>query len=108
MKGPLSGRDSSTICSTPRQGAIFLTALPQFIRPGDPPLRLVLMLLTYEAILLSWLTLYGALVLPGAAHIEQDAARRKPRFWTDGGAQIKLGARNRMEAARLAEQKGWL
>lgn len=46
----------------PKAGAIFLTALPQFIRPGDPPLRLVLMLLTYEAILLSWLTLYGTLI----------------------------------------------
>jgi threonine/homoserine/homoserine lactone efflux protein len=46
----------------PKAGAIFVTALPQFIRPGDPPLRLVLMLFSYEAILLSWLTLYGALV----------------------------------------------
>ncbi|HEY6542298.1 MAG TPA: LysE family translocator [Ktedonobacteraceae bacterium] len=46
----------------PKAGAIFATALPQFISPGDPPLRLVLMMLAYEAILLSWLTLYGFLV----------------------------------------------
>lgn len=46
----------------PKAGAIFATALPQFIRPGDPPLRLLLLLLAYEAILLSWLNLYGALV----------------------------------------------
>src|SRR5579863_3396647 len=46
----------------PKAGAIFATALPQFLSPGDPPLRLVLMLLAYEAILLSWLTLYGSLV----------------------------------------------
>jgi threonine/homoserine/homoserine lactone efflux protein len=46
----------------PKAGAIFATALPQFIRPGDPPLRLVLMMLAYEAILLSWLNLYGYLV----------------------------------------------
>ena len=46
----------------PKAGAIFATALPQFIRPGDPPLRLVLMMLAYEAILLSWLNLYGFLV----------------------------------------------
>ena len=46
----------------PKAGAIFATALPQFIHPGDPPLRLLLMLLAYEAILLSWLNLYGALV----------------------------------------------
>jgi threonine/homoserine/homoserine lactone efflux protein len=36
--------------------------LPQFINPGDPVLRLVLMMLAYEAILLSWLSLYGFLV----------------------------------------------
>jgi len=46
----------------PKAGAIFATALPQFIRLGDPPLRLLLMLLAYEAILLSWLNLYGALI----------------------------------------------
>ena len=46
----------------PKAGAIFATALPQFINPGDPPLRLLLMMLTYEAILLSWLNLYGYLV----------------------------------------------
>lgn len=46
----------------PKAGAIFVTALPQFINPGDPPLRLVLMLLAYETILLSWLNLYGYLV----------------------------------------------
>ena len=46
----------------PKAGAIFATALPQFIHPGDPILRLVLMMLAYEAILLSWLNLYGYLV----------------------------------------------
>lgn len=46
----------------PKAGAIFATVFPQFIHPGDPLLRLLLMLLAYEAILLSWLTLYGLLV----------------------------------------------
>lgn len=46
----------------PKAGAIFATALPQFISPGDPPLRLVLMMLAYEAILLGWLNLYGYLI----------------------------------------------
>ena len=46
----------------PKAGAIFATALPQFINPGDPPLRLLLMMVAYEAILLSWLTLYSYLV----------------------------------------------
>jgi threonine/homoserine/homoserine lactone efflux protein len=36
--------------------------LPQFTRSGDPPLRLVLMMLAYEAILLGWLNLYAFLV----------------------------------------------
>jgi len=48
--------------SNPKAGAIFATALPQFIGPGDPPLRLLLMMLAYEVILLSWLNLYGYLV----------------------------------------------
>ncbi len=46
----------------PKAGAIFATTLPQFINPGDSPVRLVLMLLAYEAILLTWLHLYGYLV----------------------------------------------
>ena len=46
----------------PKAGAIFATVLPPFISPGDPPLRLVLMMLAYEAILLGWLNLYGSLV----------------------------------------------
>ena len=46
----------------PKAGAIFATALPQFIRPGDSPLRLLLMMLAYEVVLLSWLNLYGYLV----------------------------------------------
>jgi threonine/homoserine/homoserine lactone efflux protein len=46
----------------PKAGAIFATALPQFISPGDTPLRLLLMMLAYEAILLSWLNLYGYLI----------------------------------------------
>jgi threonine/homoserine/homoserine lactone efflux protein len=46
----------------PKAGAIFATALPQFIRPGDPLPRLVLMLLAYEVVLLSWLSLYGYVI----------------------------------------------
>lgn len=46
----------------PKAGAIFATVLPPFISPGDPPLRLVLMMLAYETILLCWLNLYGSLV----------------------------------------------
>ena len=43
----------------PKAGAIFATALPQFVIWSDSPMRLVLMMLAYEAILLVWLNLYG-------------------------------------------------
>jgi threonine/homoserine/homoserine lactone efflux protein len=43
----------------PKAGAIFATALPQFVSGTDSPLRLVLMMAVYETILLVWLNLYG-------------------------------------------------
>jgi len=46
----------------PKAGVIFVSILPQFIKPGDPPLRLVLMLIAFEVMLLAWLNLYGYLV----------------------------------------------
>ncbi|HLI70358.1 MAG TPA: LysE family translocator [Ktedonobacteraceae bacterium] len=46
----------------PKAGAIFVTVFPQFINQGDPPLRLLLMLLVFEIMALSWLNLYGYLV----------------------------------------------
>ena len=46
----------------PKAGVIFTSILPQFITPGDPSIRLVLMLLAFEVILLSWLHLYGYLI----------------------------------------------
>jgi len=46
----------------PKAGAIFATILPQFIRPGDSALRLLLMMFAFETVLLIWLNLYGYLV----------------------------------------------
>ncbi len=46
----------------PKAGVIFVSILPQFVRPGDPPVRLVLMLLAFEIMLLVWLNLYGYLL----------------------------------------------
>jgi len=46
----------------PKAGAFFVTVLPQFVLPGDPGWRLVLMVLTYEGMLLLWLIPYGHLV----------------------------------------------
>src|SRR5579875_3673222 len=36
----------------PKAGVIFVSILPQFVRPGDSPLRLLLMLLAFEFLLL--------------------------------------------------------
>jgi RhtB (resistance to homoserine/threonine) family protein len=46
----------------PKAGIIFVSIIPQFIAPGDSPLRLLLMLLAFEAMLLLWLNLYGTLI----------------------------------------------
>lgn len=46
----------------PKAAVIFVTVIPQFIRHGDTPLRLALMLLAFEAMLVGWLTLYGYLL----------------------------------------------
>lgn len=46
----------------PKAGAIFAAVFPQFINPGDSPLRLLLMMLAYELIIMSWLNFYGYLI----------------------------------------------
>lgn len=49
----------------PKAGVIFLTVFPQFIRPGDGAVRLLLMLAAYEVILVAWLNLYSLALLRG-------------------------------------------
>jgi len=46
----------------PKTGAFFVTVMPQFIVPGDPPARLVLMVAAFEVMLLLWLIAYGHVV----------------------------------------------
>jgi threonine/homoserine/homoserine lactone efflux protein len=46
----------------PKAAVIFVTVVPQFIRHGDSPLRLALMLLAFELMIITWLTLYGYLL----------------------------------------------
>jgi threonine/homoserine/homoserine lactone efflux protein len=43
----------------PKTGAFFVTVMPQFTNPGDPAIRLVLMVVTFEVMLLAWLIAYG-------------------------------------------------
>jgi len=63
-RAPFSQQDisSSEHRINPKAGPIFATMLPQFILPGDSRFRLLLMLCAYEAILFTWLHLYGYLL----------------------------------------------
>jgi len=46
----------------PKTGAFFVTVMPQFTIPGDPAIRLVLMVAAFEVMLLVWLIAYGHVV----------------------------------------------
>lgn len=46
----------------PKAAVIFVTIFPQFIRPGDSPIRLLVMLLAFEVTLVAWLTIYGSAI----------------------------------------------
>jgi threonine/homoserine/homoserine lactone efflux protein len=80
----------------PKAGTIFVTVFPQFIAPGDPPLRLLAMLLAYEAVLVAWLNLYG-LVLgrAGSSPLGVRASRYVQRM--TGAVMIGLGVRLALE-----------
>src|SRR5258708_5721262 len=46
----------------PKTGAFFVTVMPQFVVPGDPAIRLILMVAAFEVMLLAWLIAYGHVV----------------------------------------------
>ncbi len=46
----------------PKAAAIFLTAFPQFIQPGDSLFRLLAMLAVYEVMVVGWLHVVGLIV----------------------------------------------
>ncbi len=46
----------------PKAGAIFVTVMPQFIQPHDSVVRLVVMVVCYEAMVVLWLCAYGYIV----------------------------------------------
>ncbi|HEV2140869.1 MAG TPA: LysE family translocator [Candidatus Dormibacteraeota bacterium] len=46
----------------PKTGAFFVTVMPQFVVPGDPAMRLVVMVAAFEVMLLAWLIAYGHVV----------------------------------------------
>ena len=80
----------------PKAGAIFATVFPQFIRPGDSPSRLLLMMLAYEVILLAWLNLYGY-VLSRAGRSRFGGRVRGVLQGVTGVVLLALGARLALE-----------
>ena len=76
----------------PKAAAIFVTVFPQFIEPGDSPLRLLLMLAAFEAVLLPWLALYGQVV----SRAGRSPAGDRVRAWLNratGVVLVGLGVR---------------
>lgn len=79
----------------PKAAVIFITVFPAFVRPGDPPLRLLFMVVAFAGMTLLWLSLYAVVL---------GALRRQfgPRLkrWLDGVAgsvMIGLGVRLAVE-----------
>jgi threonine/homoserine/homoserine lactone efflux protein len=82
----------------PKAGLIFVSVFPQFVRPGDSPLRLLLMLAAYEAVLLVWLNLYGFAIARGLA----GPRRARLQLWfrrLAGVALVGVGVRLAAERA---------
>lgn len=80
----------------PKAGVIFVTILPQFIRPGDSPLRLTLMFLAFAVMLLVWLNVYGTLI-DRAGQSRAGARVRKILDRVTGVVLIGLGVRLAVE-----------
>ncbi|HYM49412.1 MAG TPA: LysE family translocator [Candidatus Limnocylindrales bacterium] len=76
----------------PKAGVIFATVVPQFIRPGDPIVRLAAMLLAFEIILLVWLHVYAAAV-GGAGRSRAGTSLRRAFERIAGAVLLGLGIR---------------
>lgn len=76
----------------PKAGAIFVTAMPQFIQPHDSLLRLALMVACYDVMVVTWLTVYGHVVARAGRSRAGVRVRRSLERVT-GVVMIGLGAR---------------
>ncbi|MBO0706238.1 MAG: LysE family translocator, partial [Candidatus Dormibacteraeota bacterium] len=70
----------------PKAGAIFLTVVPQFLRPGDGAGREVAMVAAFEVMLVAWLLLYGRAL----ARIASSGPGRRIGRTVDAAAGIVL------------------
>lgn len=80
----------------PKAGAIFATVMPQFIEPGDSTSRLIVMVASYDAIVIAWLCAY-ALIVSRARRSAAGARLRKGLESVTGAVMIGLGVRLALE-----------
>lgn len=80
----------------PKAGAIFVTAMPQFIEPHDSAIRIIAMVVCYELLVIAWLCMYGyAVSRAGSSSIGVRAGKALERV--TGAVMIGLGARLALE-----------
>lgn len=83
----------------PKLGVFFLTLLPQFVAPGDPPaVRALQLAVLFDVIGLSWLLTYSAMLGAVGAALDRPGPRRLMR-WLTGTVLVGLGARVALERA---------
>ena len=83
----------------PKLGVFFLTLLPQFISPGDPPeMRALQLAVVFEIIGLVWLLIYTAMLGALGSALGRQGPRRLMR-WITGTVLVALGARVALERA---------
>ena len=81
----------------PKLGVFFLTLLPQFIAPGDPPaVRAMQLAVVFDLIGLVWLLAYSAMLGAVGAVLGRPGPRRLMR-WVTGTILVGLGARVALE-----------
>jgi threonine/homoserine/homoserine lactone efflux protein len=83
----------------PKLGVFFLTLLPQFIAPDDPPaVRALQLAVLFDLIGLAWLITYSAMLGAVGAAFNRPGPRRFIR-WLTGTILVGLGARVALERA---------
>jgi threonine/homoserine/homoserine lactone efflux protein len=75
----------------PKAGAIFLSVVPQFVRPGDPALRLAVMVAAFAVMVCAWLHLCGWLVARARLRFGQRLGRALDGL--TGAVLVGLGVR---------------
>jgi threonine/homoserine/homoserine lactone efflux protein len=76
----------------PKAGAIFVTAMPQFIEPHDSVVRLIAMVVCYDVIVVAWLCGYGYVVSRAGAS-QVGVRLRKALERVTGTVMVGLGVR---------------